>query len=203
MGVYGGTVEASKSYFGEPVCETIVAGDINGDCKVNFIDFAFISSHWLEDNKGKPWPPPPPPPPKTRCFPADTLVWVDGSLVQISMVVAGQMVGKLNCLAATVSLEQIETVQEHEGTFECRDIVLENGNTISVVDSHCFLLDCGQWVAAQDLKSGLKLKSLNGPIGIRSVAKRATPFVGKVYNLKIKYSDRYFVGNDGVIVRDY
>ena len=50
MGAYGGTAEASKSYFGEPVCETIVAGDINGDCKVNFKDFALMAFHWLEDN---------------------------------------------------------------------------------------------------------------------------------------------------------
>jgi hypothetical protein len=49
MGAYGGTAEASKSYFGEPVCETIVAGDINGDCKVNFKDFALIAFHWLEE----------------------------------------------------------------------------------------------------------------------------------------------------------
>lgn len=35
-----GTAEASKSYFGRPVYETIVAGDINGDCRVNFKDFA-------------------------------------------------------------------------------------------------------------------------------------------------------------------
>jgi hypothetical protein len=48
MGAYGGTVEASKSYFGEPVCETIIAGDINGDCKVNFLDLAILASHWLE-----------------------------------------------------------------------------------------------------------------------------------------------------------
>jgi hypothetical protein len=50
MGAYGGTAEASKSYFGEPVCETIVAGDINGDCKVNLSDFAIMALHWLEDN---------------------------------------------------------------------------------------------------------------------------------------------------------
>jgi parallel beta-helix repeat protein len=50
MGAYGGTAEASKSYFGEPICETIVAGDINGDCKVDFKDFAFMAFHWLEDN---------------------------------------------------------------------------------------------------------------------------------------------------------
>lgn len=50
MGAYGGTTEASKSYFGEPPCETIVAGDINGDCEVNFKDFAFVALHWLTDN---------------------------------------------------------------------------------------------------------------------------------------------------------
>lgn len=48
MGAYGGTAEASKSYFGEPVCETIVAGDINGDCKVDLSDFVIVSSHWLQ-----------------------------------------------------------------------------------------------------------------------------------------------------------
>jgi hypothetical protein len=47
MGAYGGTAEASKSYFGSEVCETIVAGDINGDCKVDFADFALMTVHWL------------------------------------------------------------------------------------------------------------------------------------------------------------
>ena len=50
MGTYGGTAEASKSYFDEPVCETIVAGDINGDCNVNFVDFALMAAHWLENH---------------------------------------------------------------------------------------------------------------------------------------------------------
>ena len=47
MGAYGGTAEASKSYFGEPLCEMIIAGDINGDCKVNYLDFQFVALHWL------------------------------------------------------------------------------------------------------------------------------------------------------------
>ena len=46
MGVYGGTAEASKSYFGEPACETIIAGDINGDRKVDFQDFVIVALHW-------------------------------------------------------------------------------------------------------------------------------------------------------------
>ncbi len=50
MGAYGGTAEASKSYFDEPVCETIVSGDINGDCKVDFADLAIMVLHWLQSN---------------------------------------------------------------------------------------------------------------------------------------------------------
>ncbi len=137
------------------------------------------------------------PPPKGRgCFLADTPVWVNGALVQISKAVAGQAI---NCLAAT-SLEKLE---EHEGSFECRDITLENGNSISVVGAHCFMLDSGQWVAAQNLESGMKLKSLNGTVTIKSVVTRAMPFVGKVYNLKVSGSDQYMVGKDGVVVRDF
>ncbi len=48
MGAYGGTAEASKSWFGKPVCETIVVGDLNGDCAVNLADLAMMASHWLE-----------------------------------------------------------------------------------------------------------------------------------------------------------
>ena len=56
MGAYGGTAEASKSYFGEPVCETIIAGDINGDCHVDFADLALMASHWLWDADALPTP---------------------------------------------------------------------------------------------------------------------------------------------------
>jgi len=49
MGAYGGTSEASKSYFGEPVCETIIAGDINGDCKVDINDLLLLISHWTDE----------------------------------------------------------------------------------------------------------------------------------------------------------
>jgi hypothetical protein len=139
------------------------------------------------------------PPPKGRaCFVAETPVWVDGKLVQISKVTADQTFGKQLC-----GLSSLEQVEEHEGTFECRDIVLESGNTIGVVDAHCFMLDSGQWIAAQNLTSGLRLKTPTGTVGIKSVTKRAVPYTGKVYNLRIKSSDRYMAGKDKLIVRDY
>jgi hypothetical protein len=50
MGASGGTREASKSYFGRPVCRKPIAGDINGDCRVDFKDVAILALHWLHDN---------------------------------------------------------------------------------------------------------------------------------------------------------
>jgi prepilin-type N-terminal cleavage/methylation domain-containing protein len=135
--------------------------------------------------------------PKGRtCFTPETPVWIEGRLVPISA--AGRLVGRQ--LSATSSLEK---VQEHAGTFECRDIVLETGHRISVVDSHYFMLESGRWMAAPDLKKGLTLRTRNGSVRIESVVKRAVPFVGKVYNLKVAGAEQYLVGEDGVVVRDW
>ena len=49
MGAYGGTSKGSKSYFDAPVCETIVAGDINGDGQVNRADLEIMVLHWTDD----------------------------------------------------------------------------------------------------------------------------------------------------------
>ena len=143
-------------------------------------------------------------PPKGKtCFLAETPVWVDGKIVPISKVGAGQSISKPFCTRPGFYPDRVGEVQEHTGTFECRDIVLESGNHIGVVGAHCFMLANGEWIAAQDLKSGLSLRTLQGTIKINSVTVRATPYTGKVYNLKIKNSDEYIVGRDAVIVRDY
>jgi len=51
MGAYGGMTEASKSYFNGPVCETVIAGDVNGDCRVDFKDLVILLNHWLESGE--------------------------------------------------------------------------------------------------------------------------------------------------------
>jgi hypothetical protein len=49
MGAHGGTPEASKTYFGEPICDTIIAGDINGDGQVNRVDLEIMELHWTDE----------------------------------------------------------------------------------------------------------------------------------------------------------
>jgi hypothetical protein len=121
----------------------------------------------------------------------------------ISSVVAGQAIRRSGCETPGLRPDRVEKVQEHTGTFVCRDVVLENGNRIGVVGAHCFMLASGKWIAAQNLTSGLSLRTLDGTVRIKSVTVRPVPYTGKVYNLKIKNSDAYAVGKDAVIVRDF
>lgn len=159
--------------------------------------------HIPYDENASPYSPYPPHPKGKTCFPAETPVWVDGMIVPISKVVTGQAIRRSLCTTPGILSDQIEEVKEHTGTFECRDIILESGNHIGVVDAHCFMLDTGEWIAVQDLKSGLSLRTLKGAVRIKSVTVRSEPYTGKVYNLKVKNFDQYLVGKDAVIVRDY
>jgi hypothetical protein len=150
------------------------------------------------------------PPPKGRtCFVAETGVWINGKLVSISKAGAGCSVGRIDAAPAKDSLMplpylgKVEKLQEHQGTFQCYDVLLKNSNRIGVAENHYFLTQSGQWLALRDLKAGTKLRTANGSISIVSVTRRPKPYVGKVYNLKVEGSDRYLVGKDAIIVRDY
>ena len=149
------------------------------------------------------------PEPKGRaCFVPATGVWVDGSLVSIADVGAGQRISWIDGLAPENSSlppaypATVAELQEHEGVFQCWDVVLESGNRITVAERHYFLTEAGKWLAVQNLNPGIRLRTARGSIGIVSVANRPLPHIGKVYNLKIEGSDRYMVGKDAIVVRD-
>lgn len=150
------------------------------------------------------------PPPKGRaCFTAETGVWINGKLVSISQTGEGCSVGRIDAVTAKGSsmslpyLGKVEELQEHLGTFECYDVLLESGNCIGVAENHYFLTESGQWISVRNLKTGTKLQTATGPIKIVNVTKRPMPYIGRVYNLKVEGSDRYLVGKDAVVVRDY
>jgi prepilin-type N-terminal cleavage/methylation domain-containing protein/prepilin-type processing-associated H-X9-DG protein len=151
-------------------------------------------------------------PPKGRtCFPADTVVWVDGEMTKISEVSAGSMVDKPTVTKTVVDVQktvcshEIESVDVHDDvdSWERYDITLENGNSVVVADCHYFLLSSGDWISSKKLEAGSKLQTLEGAVAVKSVVKSATPSTGTVYNLKIKGSERYLVGKDGLVVRDW
>lgn len=128
-----------------------------------------------------------------RCFLANTPVWTSNGFVEIANVTAGQVVGK------GVSVEMLQIHEEK--TSLCYDITLSSGECISVVDDHLFMIGSGLWVSAPNLRSGMTLKTQNGSVKISDITSRE--FTGKVYNLKVKDSERYMVGKDMVIVRDW
>jgi hypothetical protein len=139
-----------------------------------------------------------PGPPKGRsCFTGNTPVWADGALIPISQITSGNIITEMH------GHNRIEEVQEHTGMFVCYDILLESGNCLGVAENHYFLVESEEWISLRNLKAGAKLKTTKGSIGIVRVTKRPMPYIGKVYNLKIDGSDRYLVGKDAIIVRDY
>jgi len=131
------------------------------------------------------------------CFISETPVYINGELVPFSNVTKEQLNSDIG------GQNMIEEIQEHEGTFVCYDVLLESGNCITVAENHYFMEESGHWLALHELKAGTRLKTLKGIVGIISVKKRPDPYIGKVYNLKVLGSDRYMVGKDMVIVRDY
>ena len=130
----------------------------------------------------------------TSCFLGDTLVNVNGSMTEISQVATGQTLGNSAI---------VEKLDEHVGSFKCRDIVFADGSQISVVEKHYFMLDSGIWVISYDLRSGMTLRTQNGTAEIKSVTVREQPYVGKVYNIKVQNSEQYIVGSNSVVVRDW
>ncbi|MBN1363151.1 MAG: prepilin-type N-terminal cleavage/methylation domain-containing protein [Sedimentisphaerales bacterium] len=128
------------------------------------------------------------------CFTGNTIVWVDGAMQSIAKATAGQ----------TVGLHQVEQLQAHTGSWAvCHDVILENGDCITVIGSHLFRLASGQFVPVQQLRHGVDLDTMNGSVKVAWVVKRTTPYVGTVYNLKVQDADEYFVGKTGVVVRDF
>jgi hypothetical protein len=205
------------NYIGD---EIFLTSDIDRDRYTSLSDLVMMLDRWLGSTRmpkgpmpmkqlgsplnGHEQSEPTPPPPKGRaCFISDTPVWIDGELVRISDTVSRQIIGKYERNPVTSYQKQIDKVEEHEGIFDCYDVVLETGDCLSVAASHYFLTDFEQWIRVQDLNNGSRLKSLNGPVRVTQIIKRQKPHIGKCYNLKIKGMDHYFVGQDGIIVRDW
>jgi hypothetical protein len=174
-GIFAGKVDVMASVLGDD--GQWAGGSVIVEAGATDVKVVLGTGDWITPPKGR------------ACFPAETGVWVNGAVVPISQVGREQTIGGLTQAAPTVHFGHVARIEEHQGVFECRDILLDSGNRISVVDAHCFMLDSGNWIAAQDLRDGLRLKTIDGTVAIKSVTTRTTPYVGKVYNLKSATQD--------------
>ena len=136
-------------------------------------------------------------PTRSSCFAGQVPVWLDGKAVEISKASVGQNA------AVFGPRHKIIKVQEHQGTYDLFDIELESGNVVTVVEEHYFMTDSGKWLSSKKLEPGVLLKTARGAIKIKSITKQPERFTGKAYNLDIRGTDRYMVGQDAIIVRDY
>jgi prepilin-type N-terminal cleavage/methylation domain-containing protein len=145
--------------------------------------------------------------PKGRfCFAAETPAWIGGRLMPIAKAAVGDTIAARRCggMIVAAGAPQIEAVDAHEGVFaDSRYVVLETGEMIHVIGSHLFLLDGGTWATVQKLEPGSVLRTMDATVRVAAVLELAEPYIGTVYNLKIKNSDRYLIGRAGVVARDY
>ena len=128
------------------------------------------------------------------CFLGDTPVWVNGKVIPISEVAAGQKLG---------NSAVVQELEQHPSVCDVRDVVFTDGSKFSVTEVHFFMLNSGIWVKSVDLRSGMTLRTQNGTAVIKSVTLRDKPYVGKVYNVIVKNGEQYPVGTNGVIARDW
>ncbi len=141
---------------------------------------------------------------RMSCFIGQVPVWIDGKTVEIANTSVGQILNQNDSIGGmSAKGHEINKVQEHQGTYNLLDIILESGNCITVADEHYFMSDTGKWISSKTLAAGMKLRTAYGIIEIKSITKQPEKFTGKVYNLDVKRSNRYMVGIDAVIVRDY
>jgi hypothetical protein len=86
-----------------PICEP-AAGSLDMTQPQGKTDSLLVNECGPDTGKGPVIGKPPTAPP--GCFPADTPVWIDGAQVQISKVIAGQKVGKLDATNAVSCSEK-------------------------------------------------------------------------------------------------
>ena len=157
--------------------DTIIKGDL----------WTFIV--YAENTKGR------------SCFTAETPVWVNDQMVEISKVVAGQTIGKHGCsMSISGTIKELEV--HSAGINACYKLTMESGNTITIVHSHYFMTVSGEWKKIEELSAGMKLQSMNGPITIKNIEKEEAPFLGLSYNLVLNNSEQYLVGRDGIVALD-
>jgi hypothetical protein len=134
------------------------------------------------------------------CFPAGTPVWTGEGPRAIEALAVGTWVLACDPGSREVHRRQVTRLHENQ-TLWLYHVVTEAGAVHATGDHPFWVEDTGGWVAARDLRAGMRLRRLEGGvIAIDAVELVETAEIA-TYNLSIDRSETYFVG-PGLLVHN-
>lgn len=131
------------------------------------------------------------------CFKAATPVRTLTGPRPIEEIQAGDRVLTQNIVNGALSYQPVIAVFHNRPALTYA--VGLGGETVSATGIHRFWKSGHGWVMARDLKPGDKIRTLNGPVEVKSVeTESAVP----VFNLEVASGQSFFVGATGLLVHD-
>jgi RHS repeat-associated protein len=136
---------------------------------------------------------------KKNSFVAGTLVHTDTGLISIENIKIGQRVLTFNTDEGLTEYKEVVHLIEGYNEYELVVAELFNGDAIKATSNHPFYAD-NEWIEAKDLTVEMMLNSYDGEVAINSTS------IDKehqhVYNLTVKDNHNYYVGKNGVLVKN-
>jgi len=132
------------------------------------------------------------------CLAAGTVVWTSNGPVAIEKVQVGDMVLAQDTTTGELTFKPaLETTVRPVSMLV--KIITAQGEVIETSAGHPFWVSGDGWVKARDLRSGMELHGLRGPVRVSSVNDSREE---QTYNLIIADHNTYFVGKSKVLSHD-
>ncbi len=134
------------------------------------------------------------------CFSKGTLVYSKHGLVRIETINVGDSVYTYNLLTNTVELGNVLNTLKRNAR-EIFEVITTN-QKISVTAEHPFYVDGKGWVTTKELKTGYKLKTIDGVIVETITDIHSLDRSVEVYNIETGGNHNYFVTNGYILVHN-
>ena len=134
------------------------------------------------------------------CFPAGTVVYTDSGFTRIEDVAIGDSIWTW-AFDRTIPRMTVVLSRSVTDASVFTDVTVEDV-TIRSTPDHEYCTETGAWIAARDLRPGMRVRTLNGSAAIVDVSTEKVPSPVPVYNLHIKDYHWYFVSPVKVLVHN-
>ena len=138
-------------------------------------------------------------PPHHACFGAGTLVHTLGGLKKIESIVLGDRVLTQSTETGALDFRPVLT-RHRNGPAKTLRLTVNGGETIVATGIHRFWKAGQGWIMARELKTGDRLRMIDGIVTVQAIEPDATQLV---YNLTVEDNRNFLVGNAGLLVHDF